>query len=543
MYKSYFGFAFSPFDSTRDRRFFFAAEEHAEITSALLCFVEQRKSFALVRGDAGTGKTKILQHLLGKLPDSVHPILVPYPDVEYIEILRYIARTLGVDPRWKEDYELLNDIKKGLTEGHAQGRQFVLIIDEAHRLSLGCLENIRLLSNIETNQCALLQILFIGHDEICRKLNRREMRQLRQRISINRYISPLTASETKGYVDHRLKVAGSGFDECFDGGVAETIHRMTGGIPRNINELCHVALRMCSIQKLRKVNKRVLRQACKAVHGNVGPVPERRAGAAFGRNVRLGLLVGTLTAALGLIVAEYPHDLRKIGGEWIHGLYRFTSSDSPSERASLPVTPPGHIKTARIPADPQEIAPPATPSNPSEAPSPLPSPSSLVTEPLDNNPEKGSATPMINTEAPAPAAASSPPETGPDVAQDRQAPDVGRESDTDRESGRVQETPVANGSGNSVSVPADSKADGRTVESPESFEVVVKRGETLSGIAAQWFPEDPKLGEKLIIRANPKLGDKHRIRAGQALKIPRTSRIDAGSPRAGHPPSSSSRSA
>ncbi|ABK17192.1 AAA family ATPase [Syntrophobacter fumaroxidans] len=542
MYRSYFGFAFSPFDGTRDRRFFFAAEEHAEITSALLCFVEQRKSFALVRGDAGTGKTKILQHLLGKLPDSVHPILVPYPDVEYIEILRYIARTLGVDPKWKEDYELLNDIRKGLTEGHAQGRQFVLIIDEAHRLSLGCLENIRLLSNIETNKCALLQILFIGHDEICRKLNRREMRQLRQRISINRYIPPLTASETKGYVDHRLKVAGSGFDECFEGGVAETIHRMTGGVPRNINELCHVALRMCSIQKLRKVNKRVLRQACKAVHGNVGPVPER-AGAAFGRNLRMGLLGGALAVAVGLFVAEYPHDLRKIGGEWIHSLYRVTSSDSPSERASLPVAPPGHMKTARIPAGPQEIAPDPAPSAPNEPRSPSPSPSSLVTEPLDESPEKGSASPMPGKEAPSPAAASSAPETGPNVAQDPQAPGVGRESDTDQESGQVQGTAAADGSGNSAPGPANSKPEGSTVEFSETFEVVVKRGETLSRIAAQWFPEDPKLGEKLIIRANPKLGDKHRIRAGQALKIPRTSRIDAGSPRAGYPPPCSSLSA
>ncbi|HOI95442.1 MAG TPA: AAA family ATPase [Syntrophobacter fumaroxidans] len=542
MYNSYFGFAFSPFDGTRERRFFFAAEEHAEITSALLCFVEQRKSFALVRGDAGTGKTKILQHLLGKLPDSVHPILVPYPDVEYIEILRYIARTLGVDPKWKEDCELLNDIKKGLTEGHAQGRQFVLIIDEAHRLSLGCLENIRLLSNIETSKCALLQILFIGHDEICRKLNRREMRQLRQRIGINRYVSPLTASETKGYVDHRLKMAGSGFDECFEGGVAETIHRMTGGIPRNINELCHVALRMCSIQKFRKVNKRVLRQACKAVHGNVGPVPER-AGEAFGRNLRLGLLGGALAVAVGLFVAEYPRDLQKFGAEWIHGLYRVTSSDSPSERASLPVAPPGHMKTARIPAGPQEIAPDPAPSAPNEPRSPSPSPSSLVTEPLDESPEKGSASPMPGKEAPSPATASSPPETGSNMAQGRQAPGLGREFDTDRKPGGVQGSTAVPGAGNSGPGTANSKPEGRTVEFPETFEVVVKRGETLSGIAAQWFPEDPKLGEKLIIRANPKLGDKHRIRAGQALRIPRTNRIDAGSPRAGHPPFSSSRSA
>ena len=177
------------------------SEGHEEVVASLLYFVQEKKSFALVCGDVGTGKTMIIHHLIGRLPRSVEPILIPYPDVEYIEILRYIARVLKINPEGKGRLDLTDDIKAVLTKASLDGRQVVLIVDEAHLLSIGSLEHIRLLSNIEMTENKLLQILLIGQNELSRTLHRREMRQLIQRINVNQFLSPMSPSETIEYVE------------------------------------------------------------------------------------------------------------------------------------------------------------------------------------------------------------------------------------------------------------------------------------------------------------------------------------------------------
>ena len=170
MYNPYFNFSCSPFENTLDQQFLFLSESHEEVIAALLYFVKEKKSFALVCGDVGTGKTMIVHHLLGKLPRSVKPILIPYPDVEYIEILRYIARVLKINPEGKGVLDLTDEVKAALTKASLDGEQVVLIIDEAHLLSIGSLEHIRLLSNIEITENKLLQILLIGQNELSHKL-------------------------------------------------------------------------------------------------------------------------------------------------------------------------------------------------------------------------------------------------------------------------------------------------------------------------------------------------------------------------------------
>ena len=132
--------------------------------------------------------------------------------------------------------------RRRLPKASLDGKQAVLIIDEAHLLSISSLEYIRLISNIETTENKLLQTLLIGQNELGLKLRGSEMRQFRQRININRVLSPMSPSETIEYIDHRLKIAGSSFDRCFDPGCRKTLYEMTGGVPRSINRLCDTAL-------------------------------------------------------------------------------------------------------------------------------------------------------------------------------------------------------------------------------------------------------------------------------------------------------------
>jgi general secretion pathway protein A len=267
----YFGFSRSPFDNNLDQRFLFMGKCHEDVLNALLYFIKEKKSFALVCGDVGMGKTMIVNHLLGRLPRSVLPVLVPYPNVEYIELLRFIAHVLKESTYGKDVLELTADVKAALVKANRGGRQVVLILDEAHLLPIEGLENIRLLSNMETSERKLLQILLVGQNELGAKLWRNEMRQLRQRINIYRVLSPLSQSETLEYIAHRLKVAGAPFDQtgscfdgCFDPECKKLFYNMTRGVPRAINQLCDNALLICQTEQRQfRVTKEILMRACR----------------------------------------------------------------------------------------------------------------------------------------------------------------------------------------------------------------------------------------------------------------------------------------
>ena len=297
MYNPYFNFSCSPFENNLDQQFLYFSEGHEEVIASLLYFVQEKKGFALVCGDVGTGKTMIIHHLIDRLPRSVEPILIPYADVEYIEILRYIARILKINPEGKGILDLTEDIKAVLTKASRDGRQVVLIVDEAHLLSIGSLEHIRLLSNIEIKENKLLQILLIGQNELSRTLHRRDMRQLSQRINVNQFLSPMSPSETIEYVDHRLRVAGSDFDTCFDPACKKLIYKMTSGVPRSINRLCDTALLICMSEKGDKVTGRVLKKAYGTLQSDVTLAPkERRLRRLFSKPALAGVFLFLLLA-------------------------------------------------------------------------------------------------------------------------------------------------------------------------------------------------------------------------------------------------------
>jgi general secretion pathway protein A len=288
MYNNYFGFSDSPFENNLDQRFLFFSAGHKEVAAALFYFIKWKKGFALVCGDVGTGKTMLINFLLSKLPDSVHPIMITNPDVGYIEILRYVAGILKIDARGKGGLDLGDLVKAALVEASRKGERFVLIIDEAHLLPDESIEHIRLLSNIEIQERKLFQILLLGQYELSYKLNRPEMRQFRQRININRFLAPMDAAETIQYIDHRLKMAGASFDACFEPHCRPLIFKMTKGVPRSINQLCDSALLVCMTEKLQKVNRKVLKKADAALRSDILFTPRSHAGSAslFWKTIR-----------------------------------------------------------------------------------------------------------------------------------------------------------------------------------------------------------------------------------------------------------------
>jgi len=262
MYNSYFGFSQSPFENNLDQRFLFLGEDHREVLAALLYFAEAKKGLAIVCGDVGTGKTMLINSFLDRLPDSVQSIMMLIPYASSLDILIHIANALKVRNTGNESVlELTDKVKKALTSAKLRTKSFVLIIDEAHLLSDQALEEIRLLSNIETPDQKLLQILLVGQYELSHKLDRPEMRHLRQRINVNRFLSPLNPEETFQYIDHRLKQVGSSFAAVFEDPCRSLIFKLTAGCPRLINQLCDNALLIGMTEGRQKINRKVLQQA------------------------------------------------------------------------------------------------------------------------------------------------------------------------------------------------------------------------------------------------------------------------------------------
>jgi general secretion pathway protein A len=262
MYNPYFGFSGSPFENTLDQRFLYLGEEHQEVLAALLYFIETKKGFALVCGDVGTGKTMLINSLLDQLPETVSPVLIANPFVSSQELLLYLAYALGIKATGEEKVlELTDAVKTALLEAKGRDRHLILIIDEAHLLSDQALEEIRLLSNIETPDQKLLQILLVGQYELSHNLDRPEMRHLRQRLNVNRFLSHLDPAETIAYIDHRLHQVGSSFASVFEGNCRRLIFRLTRGVPRSLNRLCDNALLICMAEGRRQVNRRTLKQA------------------------------------------------------------------------------------------------------------------------------------------------------------------------------------------------------------------------------------------------------------------------------------------
>jgi len=338
MYTSFFGLQEKPFAITPDPRYLYLSERHAEALAHLLYGINEAGGFIQLTGEVGTGKTTIIRSLLEQLPANADVALILNPRVTPAEFLLTICEELRIpvpEPGRGSVKLLMDLIGRRLLDTHARGRRVVLIVDEAQNLSAHTLEQVRLLTNLETATTKLLQIILIGQPELRDLLARPELRQLAQRITARYHLNPLSSEETAGYIKHRMRVAGATAEAFTPASLAE-VHRLSGGVPRIINVICDRALLGAFTHEDHRVSGKLVRDAATQVYGRPMPAPWLR-----------WAIIGSIAAALALVAA---------------GLWSLLASRPPAsaDATAAEAAPVASNQIAR--AETTEAPPPAPPS-------------------------------------------------------------------------------------------------------------------------------------------------------------------------------------
>jgi len=269
MYTSFFGLNEKPFSITPDPRYLFMSERHGEALAHLVYGVTESGGFVQLTGEVGTGKTTLVRTLLlNRMPANADVAVVLNPQLSAREFLITICEELGVTvPKDRNSIKALIDaLNRHLLNAHSDGRRTILVVDEAQNLRPDVLEEVRLLTNLETAKQKLLQIILIGQPELRGLLARNDLRQLAQRITGRYHLEPLSRDETAQYVEHRLTVAGA-LGEVFDAGAKREVFRLSQGVPRLINVICDRALLGAYSGEIRHVNRRMIRRAAAEITG------------------------------------------------------------------------------------------------------------------------------------------------------------------------------------------------------------------------------------------------------------------------------------
>ncbi len=269
MYASYFGLTEKPFSITPNPRFLYMSARHREAMAHLLYGLREGGGFVQLTGEVGTGKTTLCRCLMLQLPKSVDVALILNPRINEVELLATICDELRIayPPRCTIK-TLIDRLNHYLLRAHAQGRRTVLVIDEAQNLSKGVLEQIRLLTNLETARRKLLQIILVGQTELIHILRQRDLRQLAQRVTARYHLLPLSPRDTRLYVLYRLAVAGRR-QPLFTDGAFRQVYRSSRGVPRLINVICERALLGAYANDQASVRAGMVRAAAREVFGTV----------------------------------------------------------------------------------------------------------------------------------------------------------------------------------------------------------------------------------------------------------------------------------
>jgi general secretion pathway protein A len=266
MYQSFYGLTEMPFNITPDPKFLYLSPTHQEALQHLKYGVQEKKGFILLIGEVGCGKTTICRRFLNELdPAHYDTALILNTRLTEIEMLRAILTELGETHLAQGQHDLAAQINRVLLHRIEHGRDIVLVIDEAQNLSFKVLEQVRLLSNLETDKQKLLQIVLIGQPELKNMLAQDRLRQLRQRILVHSELRPLTLHDTTHYVQHRLTLAGASGRPYFTTAAMRCLHRFSKGIPRVINNVCDKALLSAFVRDSDEVNYWDVRRAIKEV--------------------------------------------------------------------------------------------------------------------------------------------------------------------------------------------------------------------------------------------------------------------------------------
>jgi type II secretory pathway predicted ATPase ExeA len=260
MFRDYYQMREEPFGVTPDHRFLYLGDSHREALASLYCGIEADRGFMVLIAPPGLGKTTLIFQLIEKLHPDARTVFLFQTQCNSRELIQFLLNDLGVDVNGMETVAMHNKLNQILTQERLAGRRFVLIVDEAQNLDPSVLETIRLLSNFETSQAKLLQILLVGQPQLARKLASSSLEQLQQRISMFAKLEPFNADETARYIAHRLKVAGYTGGELFTSGAMEIIKDRSKGVPRNINRLCFSALSLGCAMGRKRIDADMMRE-------------------------------------------------------------------------------------------------------------------------------------------------------------------------------------------------------------------------------------------------------------------------------------------
>ncbi|MFH1007989.1 MAG: AAA family ATPase [Candidatus Latescibacterota bacterium] len=276
MYEDFYGLNEKPFSLTPDPKYLFLSPNHRSALEHLSYGIEQKEGFLLITGDIGTGKTTICRCLLDRLSAKTQTALVLNPMMSEEELLRTIISDFGITTSATTKKELIDELNRFLLDFATRGGTAVLIIDEAQALSLPVLEQVRILSNLETEKEKLLQIILVGQAELKEKLQLPKLRQLAQRISIRYHLTPLGQDDVPRYIEHRLIVAGSSGGVTFTESALKAVFQYSGGVPRLINLICDRALLGGYVNQTNQITAQLVKKGVESLGGEEEiPAPSR----------------------------------------------------------------------------------------------------------------------------------------------------------------------------------------------------------------------------------------------------------------------------
>lgn len=267
MYLDFFGLKEMPFNITPDPRFLFFSAQHRDAFDHMVYGIEQRKGFIELTGEVGSGKTTLCRAVLSNLPKKIRTALVLNPSLTETQLLRAILNDFGLTVRGRDRLSYIEQLNAFLLEQVKEGNNVALIIDEAQDLMPDVMEQVRLLSNLETDQDKLMQIVLVGQPELHQRLSQPELRQLRQRIMIQCYLRALTEEETGQYIAHRLKVARADGEVGFDAEAVRLVYRHSRGTPRVINTISDRALLAGYVARTRVIGAAEVKEAHQDMEG------------------------------------------------------------------------------------------------------------------------------------------------------------------------------------------------------------------------------------------------------------------------------------
>jgi general secretion pathway protein A len=404
MYAQFYGLRESPFALTPDPRYLFMSEPHKEALASAVYGVQERKGFVLILGEVGTGKTTLIRHLLGRFGPNIRSVFVFNPAVSFMELLQLMLRDLELPCPSMRRVEMIDTLNDYLLKEAAAGRYVVVIIDEAQHLSPTVLEEVRMLSNLETARGKLIQILLVGQPELGEKLGRPELRQLRQRISLVAELKPLSYEDTVRYIAHRLEVAGREDGGLFSRRALKVVYRASGGIPRLVNVICDKALVLGYGAGAKVIKSRIIKEVLKdwkPFQRLAGPTPRSRNRAVVRRRVptsrplrRIAAAVALGLAGAALIVMLVGYKDGPLRSRFWHGLLPSGASGTVVGPAEAPVRAPAAEPATATTMAPVSPAAPELPPRPdlrSVAPGPIVPPASPTRSAVDQRPTSNAA--------------------------------------------------------------------------------------------------------------------------------------------------------